>query len=75
MKEIGSKASEIVHIQRLHDESSIFLSKDGRIHGVDKNRNMVLRGHISLDYKIYRQGNVKPVQLFPAPGKNLKLNQ
>jgi len=39
----------------------IFVSKDGRIHGVSKDRQMTIRGHISLDYKVYRQGNIKPI--------------
>jgi hypothetical protein len=76
LKEIGTKVSEIVCVQRLHDGGAIFISKDGRIHGVNKDRQMVLRGHISLDYKVYRLGNVKPIQFFPAPfsSLNLKLN-
>ena len=28
-------------------------------------RKVTVRGHISLDYKVFRPTNIKPVQLFP----------
>lgn len=59
IREVNSQA-EIIHVQALPDGGMLILSKNGKIWGLDSNRRLTVRGHISLDYKMFRPTNIKP---------------
>jgi len=59
IKDVAS-TSEIIWVQSLPDGGIFIISKNGKLFGLDTNRNLTLRGHISLDYKLFRPTNIMP---------------
>jgi hypothetical protein len=60
----------------LPDGGVLVVGKNGKLWGLDSSKRVTLRGHISLDYKIWRPSNVQPTCLFPVDLKiNTKLKQ
>ena len=53
VKDIAS-TTEIIWVQQLPDGGFLILSKNGKLWVMDTNRKVTVRGHLMLDYKLFR---------------------
>ena len=53
VKDISS-TTEIIWVQQLPDGGFLILSKNGKLWVMDTNRKVTVRGHLMLDYKLFR---------------------